>query len=51
VDAVLGFDFETAKNASLWTVAGAVLLALLTVWLVKEVVKKVLTVVILLAIA
>jgi hypothetical protein len=51
VDAVLGFDFETAKNASLWTVAGAVLLALVTVWLVKEVVKKVLTVVILLAIA
>ncbi len=51
VDTVLGFDFETAKNASLWTVAAAVLLALVTVWVVKEVVKKVFTVVILLAIA
>lgn len=45
------FDFETAKNASLWTVAGAVVLALVAVWLVKEVVKKVLTVAILLVIA
>ena len=51
MDAVLAFDFETAKNTSLWTVSVAVLLALLAVWLVKEVVKKVFTVVILLAIA
>jgi hypothetical protein len=51
VAAVHAFDFETAKNTSLWTVAVAVLLALLAVWVVKEVVKKVLTVVILLAIA
>jgi uncharacterized membrane protein YfcA len=47
----LAFDFETAKNASLWTVAGAVVLALLAVWVVKEALKKVLTVVLLLAIA
>lgn len=45
------FDLDTAKNASLWAVAAAVLLALGAVWLVKEVVKKVLTVGILLAIA
>ena len=51
MDTLVGLDFETAKNASLWTVAIAVLLALVTVWVVKEVVKKVLTVVILLAIA
>ena len=51
VDAVLAFDFETAKNTSLWTVSVAVLLALVAVWVVKEVVKKVFTVVILLAIA
>jgi hypothetical protein len=51
VETVLAFDFETAKNTSLWTVSIAVLLALLAVWVVKEVVKKVLTVVILLAIA
>jgi hypothetical protein len=48
---VLGFEFETAKDTSLWTVAVAVLLALAAVWLVKEAVKKVLTVAILLAIA
>lgn len=46
-----GFDLDTARNASLWTVAGAVLLALVAVWVVKQVVTKVLTVVILLAIA
>jgi hypothetical protein len=51
VDHVLAFDFETAKNTSLWTVSVAVVLALIAVWVVKEVVKKVLTVVILLAIA
>jgi hypothetical protein len=51
VKIVLAFDFETAKNTSLWTVSIAVLLALLAVWVVKEVVKKVLTVAILLAIA
>jgi len=51
VDAVLAFEFETAKNTSLWTVSVAVVLALLAVWVVKEVVKKVFTVVILLAIA
>jgi hypothetical protein len=51
VSTVLAVDFETAKNTSLWTVAAAVVLALAAVWLVKEVVKKVLTVVILLAIA
>lgn len=45
------FELQTAQNASLWTVAAAVLLALAAVWIVKEVVKKVLTVLILLAIA
>ena len=48
---VFAFDLETAKNTSLFTVAGAVLLALAAVWLVKQVVTKVLTVVVLLAIA
>jgi hypothetical protein len=48
---VFAFDLDTAKNASLFTVAGAVLLALAAVWLVKQVVTKVLTVVVLLAIA
>jgi hypothetical protein len=48
---VLAFDLDTARNASVWTVAGAILLALLAVWVVKHVVSKVLTVVILLAIA
>jgi hypothetical protein len=48
---VMGLDLDTAKNTSIWTVAVAVLLALGAVWIVKEVVKKVLTVVILLAIA
>ena len=48
---VFAVDFETAKNTSLWTVSVAVVLALLAVWVVKEVIKKVLTVVILLAIA
>ena len=51
VSTVFAVDFETAKNTSLWTVSVAVLLALLAVWVVKEVIKKVLTVVILLAIA
>lgn len=46
-----GFTLETARNVSLWTVAGAVLLALAAVWLVKQVVTKVLTVAVLLAIA
>jgi hypothetical protein len=46
-----GFDLDTAKNTSLYTVAGAVLIALAAVWLVKQVVTKVLTVAILLAIA
>jgi hypothetical protein len=45
------FDLETARNASLFTVAGAIVLALLAVWLVKQVVTKVLSVVILLALA
>ena len=48
---MLGFDLDTARNASVWTVAGAILLALVAVWVVKNVVSKVLTVVILLAIA
>ncbi len=48
---VFAFDLDTAKNTSLFTVAGAVLLALASVWLVKQVVTKVLTVVVLLAIA
>jgi hypothetical protein len=51
VSTVFAVDFETAKNTSLWTVSVAVVLALLAVWVVKEVIKKVLTVVILLAIA
>lgn len=46
-----GFDFSTARDASIWTVAGAILLALIAVWVVKAVVTKVLTVVILLAVA
>jgi hypothetical protein len=45
------FDLDTARDASLWTVTAAVLLALVAVWVVKHVVSKVLTVVILLAIA
>jgi hypothetical protein len=48
---VSAFDLDTAKNASIYTVAGAILLALAAVWLVKQVVTKVLTVAILLAIA
>lgn len=48
---VFGFDLDTAKNSSLYTVAVAVLLALAAVWLVKQVVTKVLTVAVLLAIA
>lgn len=48
---VSAFDLDTAKNTALFTVAGAVLLALVAVWLVKQVVTKVLTVVVLLAIA
>jgi hypothetical protein len=46
-----GFELEAVRNASIWTVAGAVLLALVAVWVVKQVVTKVLTVAILLAIA
>ena len=49
--AVFGFDLDTAKNTSLFTVTGAVLIALAAVWLVKQVVTKVLSVVVLLAIA
>ncbi len=45
------FDLDTAKNTSVWTVAVVVLLALAAVWLVKQVVTKVLTVVVLLAAA
>ena len=48
---MFAFDLETAKDTSLYTVAGAVLLALVAVWLVKQVVTKVLSVVVLLAIA
>ena len=48
---VFAFDLDTAKNTSLYTVAAAVLLALAAVWLVKQVVTKVLTVAVLLAIA
>ena len=48
---VFAFDLDTAKNTSIYTVAGAILLALGAVWLVKQVVTKVLTVAILLAIA
>lgn len=48
---MLGLDVDTVRNGSLFTVAGAVLLALAAVWLVKQVVTKVLTVAILLAIA
>jgi hypothetical protein len=48
---VLAFDLDTAKNTSIYTVTGAILLALAAVWLVKQVVTKVLTVAILLAIA
>lgn len=48
---LLGVDLDTVRNGSLFTVAGAVLLALAAVWLVKQVVTKVLTVAILLAIA
>lgn len=47
----LGFDLDTATNASLWTVVVVVVLALAAVWLVKQVVTKVLTVAVLLAIA
>lgn len=45
------FDLDTAQNSSLWVVGGAVVVALLAVWVVKAVVTKVLTVVVLLAIA
>ena len=48
---VLAFDLDTAKNTSIYTVTVAILLALAAVWLVKQVVTKVLTVAILLAIA
>ena len=47
----MGIDLDTVRNGSLFTVAGAVLLALAAVWLVKQVVTKVLTVAILLALA
>lgn len=46
-----GLTLDTAENTSLWTVAGAILLALIAVWLVKQVVTKVLTVGLLLALA
>jgi hypothetical protein len=48
---VFAFELDTAKNTSLFTVTGAIVLALAAVWLVKQVVTKVLTVVILLAVA
>lgn len=48
---MLGFSLDTARDASLWTVAGAVILALAAVWLVKQVVTKILTVAVLLALA
>lgn len=48
---MLGLDLDTVRNGSLFTVAGAVLLALAAVWLVKQVVTKVLTVLVLLAVA
>lgn len=48
---MFGLDLDTVRNGSLFAVAGAVLLALAAVWLVKQVVTKVLTVAILLAIA
>jgi hypothetical protein len=48
---VVGVDLETATNASLWATVGVVLLALAAVWLVKQVVTKVLTVAVLLALA
>lgn len=44
-------DLETARNASLWGVLVLVLIALIAVWVVKQVVTKVLTVVVLLALA
>jgi len=44
-------DLDTAKNSSLYAVAVAILIALAAVWLVKQVVTKVLSVGILLAIA
>lgn len=47
----LAFELDTAKNTGIYTIAGAILLALAAVWLVKQVVTKVLTVGILLAIA
>jgi hypothetical protein len=47
----LAFELDTAKDASIYTTAGAIVLALAAVWLVKQVVTKVLTVAILLAIA
>ena len=46
-----GLTLDTAENTSLWTVLGAILLALAAVWLVKAVVTKVLTVGLLLALA
>lgn len=48
---VLAFDLDTAKNTSIYVIAGAILLALAAVWLVKQVITKLLTVAILLAIA
>lgn len=45
------FDLETVRNGSLWGVLVLVLVALVAVWVVKQVVTKVLTVVVLLALA
>lgn len=44
-------DLSTARDASLWGVVGLVVIALIAVWLVKQVVTKVLSVVVLLALA
>lgn len=52
VSLVLGqLDLDTVRNASLWGVVALVLIALLAVWIIKQVVTKVLTVVVLLALA
>jgi hypothetical protein len=48
---MLGFDLDTARNMSTWVTAGAIVFALGAVWLVKQVVTKVLTVLVLLALA
>lgn len=44
-------NLDTARNASLWGVVGLVVVALLAIWLVKAVVTKVLSVLVLLALA